>query len=129
MKKSVELDVYPYIDMRGIGTSVYIGDQSDDPIEVIESWENILQAEIDRETVPNAERPIVVSSANNGIDEIMNTVKLFRRLADQLEAKIADRPIFMRDKWVAETDDVYGSGKPTQDFYITYDEYKETKNG
>ena len=122
-RTTIDVDVYPGISPEGVYASVYIGDSQDDPIQVEECWENILETEIEYATVPNAARPIVVSSATDGVKDLYDTVDMLRNLADRLEEKIKERPIFLRDKWTEATDPETGAGRPAEDFYVTYDEY------
>ena len=128
-RTTIDVDVYPGISPEGVFASVYIGESQDDPIQVEECWENILETEIEYVTVPNAEKPIVVSSSNDGVQSIQETVEMFRDLADRLEAKMREHPIFLRDKWVEASNPETGEGRPASDFYVNYEDYLNYKLG
>jgi hypothetical protein len=116
---SINVEVFPGITPTGIYASVYIGD-SEDPIQVEECWQNIIDTEIDSYVVPNKERPIVVDRlvGADGVQEAMDTVTMLRDVADRLEAALKERPIFIRDEWVSQS-----SGDDLSEFCVTYEEY------
>lgn len=127
-KAELELDVFPGIDTEGVYATLYVGDSSEPELEVSESWEDLLEREIDYHTVPNSDRPLVVDIGNDSIQEIQNMAEMFRDLADRLEAKMRERPIFLRDKWVKTVGSAL-NGAPTSDFYVSYEEYLNYKLG
>ena len=118
-KASINVEVFPGITPTGIYASVYIGD-SEDPIQVEECWQNVIDTEIDYHVVPNEERPIVVDRlvGTDGVQEAMDTVNMLRDVADRLEAALKERPIFIRDEWVSQS-----SGDDFSGVYVTYEEY------
>ena len=128
-KAELELDVFPGIDTEGVYATLYVGDSSEPELEVSESWEDLLEREIDYHTVPNSDRPLVVDIGNDSIQEIQNMAEMFRDLADRLEAKMRERPIFLRDKWVKSVGQATLNGAPTSDFYVSYEEYLNYKLG
>ena len=131
-KAELELDVFPGIDTEGVYATLYVGDSSEPALEVRESWEDLLEREIDYHTVPNSDRPIVVDIDSDSVQEIQNMAEMFRDLADRLEAKMRERPIFLRDKWMATiggNDKIPFNGTPISDFYVNYEEYLNYKLG
>ena len=88
------------------------------------SWEEILEQEIELGVIPNSDKPFVVyfDEQNDAVAEAMMMVKTFRDLADRLEAKVLERPIFMRHCWTQDADD-----RDAADFYVNFEDYLEEK--
>ena len=128
-KAEIELDIYPGMDTEGVYATLYVGDSSEPALEVRESWEDLLEREIDYHTVPNSDRPIVVDIDSDSVQEILDMAEMFRDLADRLEAKMRERPIFLRDKWMETIGQGALNGVPTSDFYVNYEEYLNYKLG
>lgn len=128
-RATIEIEAFPCISPEGVYATVYIGDAGEPSLEVTECWENILENEIDYHTVPNGDKPIVVSSGNDGVQSIQETVEMFRDLADRLESKMREHPIFLRDKWVEASNPETGEGQPASNFYVNYEDYLNYKLG
>ena len=123
-KIKIDAEIFASISNEGIHSSLFVGDAGDPAIEETVSWEEILEQMIDMVVVPNSDRPLVVDFENgtDSVEETMNLVELFRDLADRLEAKVLERPIFMRHCWTQDADD-----RGAADFYVNFEDYLEEK--
>jgi hypothetical protein len=111
-KMSIDVEVYPSIELDGINTAVYIG-ETDQPFECMVSWEDIVENEVSMHTIPSG--PIVVSESSNGVENIFEIIETLRDVARKLEDEVRSRDIFLRDLWVA---DGHEYGTDTRDDYV-----------
>lgn len=117
---TIDIDVYPNLDLGGISTSVYLG-ETDEPVEVQVPWEQIIETEMEYHCVPYG-GPIVVSRRTgcDGVATLYEMIEKLRDVANQLEANVKERGILLRDKW----EDVNNEAEVSRDdFVVDYAEY------
>jgi hypothetical protein len=126
-KIKIDAEIFASISNEGIHSSLFVGDAGDPAIEETVSWEEILEQEIELGVIPNSDKPFVVDfdEQNDAVAEAMMMVKTFRDLADRLEAKIMERPVFLRHCW--KQGDKLGVPSDIKDYYVTFEDYLQEK--
>lgn len=126
-KLDINAELFTSITTEGVHASLYIGEGGDPSIEETVSWEEILEQEIELGVIPNSDKPFVVDfdDQNDAVAEAMMMVETFRDLADRLEAKIMERPVFLRHCW--KQGDKLGNPSDIKDYYVTFEDYLQEK--
>lgn len=122
MKAAVNIDAYVSLTPNGIHHSVYIGDESSDPvIESTHTWTDILREEIEMNTIPGAQL-VPVTEESDALAEMFAMVETLRDLADRYEAQIMQLKVLKRDEWMKASKGGFDQSIKDQ-FIVSVDEY------
>lgn len=122
----IEIDVFNGMAPNGIYSSIYIGENAGDPIEVTTEWDEIIETEIEMHCIPNG-GPFVVDTHTNSVRDLMDMAAKYRWVADQLEASLVERKILLRDKWMESNNGEIDISN-AKDFEVDYAGYLEYLN-
>lgn len=96
--KQLNVEIFSDITEEGIWSSVFIG-ESDTPVaEHLQYFDDWIEQQIERYTVPNKQY-IPYEDANN-LKDVFNEVKALRYAADVLEERLMALDGFDRKSWV-----------------------------
>jgi hypothetical protein len=124
-KVTIEIDAYCGLEPEGIYSSVYFGDESQDPIELRMTWDEIIADEIEMHCIPNG--PFTVGNGYDSVADMMHLVSQLRAAAKKLEESINERGILLRD-WMIEEADKKGISHMDADRSIYTVDYAEYLN-
>jgi hypothetical protein len=120
MKIKIEIDTYTDVKPEGIDVEFYV-DDNDEPNIISKNWDEIIDECISHHTLLSENNPIVVDKNSNGVSEIIELIKTFRKVADNLSDKLLEKEIFLRDRWEEQ-------GGDTKDHYVHFEEYLDHVN-
>ena len=123
-KQLIAVDTYVNLDIDGVSYTTYIGESDVPVVESAVEWDELVSWIVDAECLPN-DGSIVVDFnevdflRTDGVQEILKQADALRIAADELEAAVRAKKVFMRHEWEK-------AGRPqdaVDQFTVTYYEY------
>jgi len=124
----VDLDIN--VGMEGVTTDLYIGESDNHIATQTTDWETIIDDVFTMHCLQSGElvydpddsmRMIsVISSADESVDEIMNTAQSMIDAGERLKERVYNSKVFLRDKWLQA-----GTPESKEEFSVSYGDYCE----
>jgi len=103
MKYTLEVEPSMYFTLNGMGGCVFIG-TDDDSIEFEMTWDDLIDRELEMQTIPNQEVDVVTL---NSLQELHKLVVAFEDAANKMRERMTSCLVLDRDAWLEANDGVF----------------------